>query len=208
MSQCAKRGSLGRAINVGAPDDAAFTRSACIATNLKSTFNYHSVFDATAKIDFAVSVLTRRQTDSEWLLRPQRHEKLDYSYESKVRIFAPLGQSCDDFIEDHDARHDRSAREMPGQAGMISADRAANFKVQAAKFHPCHQIQQLGDQSTEHAVCSSVSEPTSRPPLLLQSERLEAFTRFANNVRRGESELFAIGRKRSGGFRWVKSKLR
>ena len=94
---------------------------------------------------------------------------------------------------------------MPGQAGMISADRTANFKVQAAKFHSCHQIQQLG---TERAICSSVSEPGSRTPLLLESERLGAFTRFANNVRGGESELLAIGRKRSGAFRWVKAKLR
>ena len=93
---------------------------------------------------------------------------------------------------------------MPGQAGMISVDRAANFKVQAAKFHSCHQIQQLG---TERAICSSVSEPASRTPLL-ESERLGAFTRFADNVRRGESELLAIGRKRSGAFRWVKAKLR
>jgi len=138
LSQCAKRGSLGRALNVGASDDAAFTRSACIATNLKSTFNYHSVFDATAKIDFALSVLTRGQTDSEWLLSSQGHEKLDYPYDGKARIFAPPGQRCDDFIEDHDAGHDRSAREMPGQAGMISADRTANFKVHVAKFHLCH----------------------------------------------------------------------
>jgi len=97
---------------------------------------------------------------------------------------------------------------MPGQAGMIRADRAANFKVQAAKFHLCHQIQQLGDQSTQRAICSFVSESASRTPLLFLSERLEAFTRFANNVRGGESELFAIGRKRSGGFRRVKAKLR
>jgi hypothetical protein len=27
---------------------------------------------------------------------------------------------------------------------MISADHAANFKVQAAKFHSCREIQQLG----------------------------------------------------------------
>jgi hypothetical protein len=97
---------------------------------------------------------------------------------------------------------------MPGQAGMISADHAANFKVQAAKFHSCHQIQQLGDRSTERAICSSVSESTSRMPLLFHSEGLEAFTRFANNVREGESELLAIGRKCSGGFRWIKAKLR
>jgi len=145
LSQCAKRGSLGRTLKIGAPDDAAFTRSACIATNLKSTFKYHSVFDAAAKIDLGLSVLTRGETDREWLLRPQRHEKLDYSYDSKVRIFAPLGQCCDNFIEDHDARHDGNAREMPGQAGMISADRTANFKVHAAKFHLCHEIQQLGE---------------------------------------------------------------
>ena len=124
-------------------------RSACIAANLKSTFNYHSIFDATAKIDFAVSVRTRGQTDSEWLLRPQGREELDYPYDGKVRIFAPPGQSCEDFIEDHDARHDRSPREMPGQAGMISADRAAKFKVQGAKFHSCHQIQQLGEAAVQ-----------------------------------------------------------
>lgn len=97
---------------------------------------------------------------------------------------------------------------MPGQAGMISADRAVNFKVQAAKFHSCLQIQQLGDWNTRTFYCSSVSEPTSRTRLLLQSDGLEAFTRFADNVCGGESELLAIRRKRSGGFRWVKAKLR
>ena len=138
MSQCAKRGSHGRALNVGASDDAAFTRPACPATDLKSTFNYHAVFDTTAKINFVLSALTRGKTDSERLLRLQGHEKLDCAHDGKVRIFAPLGQSCEDFIEDHYARHDRGAGEMPEQAGMISADRAANFKVHVAKFHLCH----------------------------------------------------------------------
>jgi hypothetical protein len=179
-----------------------------MATELKSTFNYHAVFDTTAKMDFALSVLTRGKTDSEWPFRLQGRKKLDCAYADKVRIFTPLCQSCEDFSEDHYAWHDRSAREMPGQAGMIGVDRAANFKVQGAKFHSCHQIQQLGDRSTVRAICSSVSEPASRTPLLLESERLGAFTRFANNVRGGESELLAIGRKRSGAFRWVKAKLR
>ena len=138
----------------------------------------------TAESNLALSVFTRDKADSERLAGLQGHEKLDCAYDGNVRIFAPLGQSCEDLIENCYARHNSCPGEMPGQAGMISVDRAANFKVQAAKFHSSHQIQQLG---TERAICSSVSEPGSRTPLLLESERLGAFTRFANNVRGGES---------------------
>jgi hypothetical protein len=103
--------------------------------DLKSTFNYHAVFDATAKINFALSVLNSGKADGERLPRLQGNEKLDCAYGGKARIFAPLGQGCDDFIENHYARHDRGAREMSGQAWMISVDRATNFKLHAAKFH-------------------------------------------------------------------------
>jgi hypothetical protein len=120
-----------------------------MATELKSTFNYHAVFDTTAKMDFApLSALTRGKRDSEWLLRLQGREKLDCAYDGKVRIFAPLGQSCEDFIEDHDARHDGGAGEMPGQAGMISVDCAANFKVHLTTFRSSRQIQQLGEAAS------------------------------------------------------------
>jgi len=113
-------------------------RPAWPARNLKSTFNYHAVFNATGKIDFALRVLTRGKIDSEWLLRLQWHEKLDYVYGGNLRIFAPLGQSCEDFIEDHYARHDGRTWEMSGQAGMSGADRPPNFKAHVAKFDSSH----------------------------------------------------------------------
>jgi hypothetical protein len=40
-----------------------------VATDLKSAFNYHAVFDATAKIDFALNVLPHGKADSEQLFR-------------------------------------------------------------------------------------------------------------------------------------------
>jgi len=50
-----------------------------------------------------------------------------------MRIFTPLRQSCEDFIENYYTRDNRCPGEMPGQAGMISADRASNFKVHVIK---------------------------------------------------------------------------
>ena len=103
-------------------------------TDLKSTFNYHSIFGVTAKSNLALIVLTRGKTDSKWLAGLQGHEKLDCAYDSRVRIFTPLGQSCEDFIENYYARHNRYPGEMSGQTGMISADRASNFKIHVTKF--------------------------------------------------------------------------
>jgi hypothetical protein len=103
------------------------------------------VFNTAEEIDFAVSVAAAGKTDSERLLRLQWREKLDRAYRGKARIFAPLGQSCEDFIEDQDTRHNRHAGEMPEQAGMIRVDYAANFKVHLTTFRSSRQIQQLGE---------------------------------------------------------------
>jgi hypothetical protein len=109
---------------------------------LKSTFNYHPILDMTAKSNLSLTVLTRGKTDSKGLAGLQGHEKLDCVYDSRVRIFTPLGQSCEDFIENYYARHNSCPGEMPGQTGMISADRASNFKVHVIKFGPFDLIQQ------------------------------------------------------------------
>ena len=79
-------------------------------------------------------MLTHDKADGKWLVRLQGCEKLDCAYGGYVRIFAPLGQSCEDLIENYYARHNSCPREMPGQAWMISADRASNFKVHVMKF--------------------------------------------------------------------------
>jgi hypothetical protein len=79
-------------------------------------------------------MLTHDKADGKWLVRLQGCEKLDCAYGGNVRIFAPLGQSCEDLIENYYARHNSCPGEMPGQAWMISADRASNFKVHVMKF--------------------------------------------------------------------------
>ena len=104
------------------------------AADLKSPFQYQALFDTTVKVDFALNVLIRGKTDRERLLRLQWREKLDCAYDGKLTAFAPVNQSCEDFIKDYYSWHDRLAREMAGQAGMISGDCAANFKVHVAKF--------------------------------------------------------------------------
>jgi hypothetical protein len=101
------------------------------ATDLKSAFGYHAVFDTTAKIQFALSVPIPGKADSEWLFRLQRHKKLDSGYGGKLTTLAPRSQSRKDFVKDYYARDQRRTRKMPGQAGMISTDRAANFKIHA-----------------------------------------------------------------------------
>jgi hypothetical protein len=80
-------------------------------------------------------MLTHDKADGKWLVRLQGHEKLDCAYGGNVRIFAPLSQSCEDLIENYYARHNSCPGEMPGQAWMISADRASNFKVHVMKFN-------------------------------------------------------------------------
>ena len=101
---------------------------------MKSTLNYHPILDMTAKSNLAVKMFARGKTDSKGLAGLQGHEKLDCAYDGNVKIFAPLGQSCEDFIENYYPRHNRCPGEMPGQTGMISADRASNFKVHVMKF--------------------------------------------------------------------------
>jgi len=96
-------------------------------------------------MDFAVSVMASGKTDSERLIRLQGREKLDRAHGGKARIFAPLGQSCDDFVQDHYTRYNRRAGEMPEQAGMISVDCTVNFKVHLMTFRSSRQIQQLGE---------------------------------------------------------------
>jgi hypothetical protein len=90
----------------------------------------------TAKSNRALTMLTRGKADSKWLAGLQGHEKLDCANDGNVRIFTQLGQSCEDFIENYYARDDRCSGEMPGQTGMMSADRASNFKVHVIKFKP------------------------------------------------------------------------
>ena len=79
-------------------------------------------------------MLTHDKADGKWLVRLQGCEKLDCAYGGNVRIFAPLGQSCEDLIENYYARHNGCPGEMAGQAGMIRADRASNFKIHLMKF--------------------------------------------------------------------------
>jgi hypothetical protein len=88
----------------------------------------------TAKSNLALIVLTRGKTDSKWLVRLQGHKKLHCANDGNVRIFTPLGQSCEDFIKNYYAGHNRCPGEMAGQAGMIRADRASNFKIHLMKF--------------------------------------------------------------------------
>jgi hypothetical protein len=88
----------------------------------------------TAKSNFALSALTRDKADSERLARLQGHKKLDCAYDDNVRIFAPVSQSCEDLVENYYARHNSFPGKMPGQAGMISADNASNFKVHVVKL--------------------------------------------------------------------------
>ena len=104
------------------------------ATDLKPPFQYQAVFDTTAKVDFAFNVFARGKIDRERLPRLQWYEKFDCAYDGKLTVLTPLGQGCKDFIKDYYSWHDRAAGEMPGQAGMISGDRAVNLKVHVAKF--------------------------------------------------------------------------
>ena len=102
----------------------------------------------TAKSNLALSLLTHDKADCERLARLQGHEKLDCAYDGNVRIVAPLSQSCEDLIENYYARHNSCPGEMPGQAGMIRADRASNFKVHVVKFGSSDQILYCGDSKS------------------------------------------------------------
>ena len=113
------------------------------------------VFNTTGEIDFAASVIAAGKTDSKWLPGLQGREKLDHAYGGKARIFVPLRQSCDDFVEDQYARHNRHPGEMPEQARMIRVDYAANFKVHLTTFRSSRHIQQLGEVAPNdcHTTC-------------------------------------------------------
>ena len=110
----------------------------------------------TAKINLAFSVVIRGKADSERLVRLQGHEEFDCVYDSNARILAPLGQSCEDFIEDDHSRHNGCPGEMPGQAGMIRADHASNFKVHPVKFGSSDQIGQPGYRVPKALVTGAV----------------------------------------------------
>jgi len=112
----------------------------------------------TAESNLALSVFTRDKADSERLAGLQGHEKLDCAYDGNVRIVAPLGQSCEDLIENYYARHNSCPGEMPGQAGMIRADRASNFKVHVVKFGSSDQILYCGDSKSFDLFLDLVSE--------------------------------------------------
>jgi len=107
-----------------------------LRTNFKSTFNYQAIVDSAAKIHFASAVITQRKTDRKGLLRLQWHEKLNKPYAGKLTIFAPLDQRREYFVEDHDPGHKRCTRKMAWQAGMISANRSANFKDHSRTLRP------------------------------------------------------------------------
>ena len=102
----------------------------------------------TAKSNLALSLLTHDKADCERLARLQGHEKLDCAYDGNVRIVAPLGQSCEDLIENYYARHNSCPGEMPGQTRMISADRASNFEVHVVKFGSSDEILYCGDSKS------------------------------------------------------------
>ena len=102
-------------------------------TDLEAAFNDRPVFDAAKKIDLRLVTIRRGETNGKRLLGFQWQQKLDCAYAGKVTVWAPFSQSSGDFIENHYARHDRRAREMSGQAGMISGNRAANLKVHLSR---------------------------------------------------------------------------
>src|SRR5215831_12635209 len=139
-SHCARRGSLDGRSSLSVSNDSAFTTSLCLPTNFKSTFNYYAIFDAAGKVHFALGVIAHGKTDREWLLRLERHEKLNGSYAGKLTIFVPFKQCGEHFIQDYDTRYKRCTRKVPRQAWVISADCAANVKGHWRSFpEPLHQ---------------------------------------------------------------------
>jgi hypothetical protein len=113
----------------------------------------------TAKSNFVLSALTRDKADSEPLARLQRHEKLDCAYDDNVRLFAPLGQRCEDLIENYYARHNSCPGKMSGQTGMISADDASNFKVHVVKLSRHCACLCCADLESFDLLLDLVSEP-------------------------------------------------
>ena len=112
----------------------------------------------TAKSNLALLPLSHDKADCERLARLQGHEKLDCAYDGNVRIFTPLDQRCEDLIENYYARHNSCPGEMPGQAGMISADRASNFEVHVVKFGSSDEILYCGDSKSFDLFLDLVSE--------------------------------------------------
>src|SRR4029450_13230241 len=113
----------------------------------------------TAKSNFALSALTRDKADSERLARLQGHKKLDSADDGNVRIFTPLGQHCEDLIENYYARHNSCPGKMSGQAGVIRADDASNFKVHVVKLSRHCACLCCGDLESFDLLLDLVSEP-------------------------------------------------
>src|SRR5205823_1652798 len=76
-------------------------------------------------------------------LGSQRREKLDPRYPDNARIFAPLYQRGQDFVENHHARHNWRAGKMSRQAGVISWNHLSCFKIHLADVSPIKHVQQI-----------------------------------------------------------------
>jgi len=64
-----------------------------------------------------------REFDSSRLVRLQRSEELGVSQPVNVETFTQPGlRGADDLIQDHDARHDRIAREMAFERRVVCRD--------------------------------------------------------------------------------------
>jgi hypothetical protein len=111
------------------------------------TFDYYAVFRATAKIDLRSVLISRGERDREWLFRLEWRKELHDLYAGELRVLTPFNQRCEYFVEDYNPGHERRARKMSRQSGVISADYADSFKG-----HP-RNVSSASDQATEGAAC-------------------------------------------------------
>jgi hypothetical protein len=111
------------------------------------TFDYYAVFRATAKIDLRSALISRGERDRECLFRLEWRKELHHSYAGELRVLTPFNQRCEYFVEDYNPGHERRARKMSWQSGVISADYADSFKG-----HP-RNVSSASDQATEGAAC-------------------------------------------------------
>jgi hypothetical protein len=111
------------------------------------TFDYYAVFRATAKIDLRSVLISHRERDRECLFRLEWRKELHCSYAGELRVLTPFNQRCEYFVEDYNPGHERRARKMSWQSGVISADYADSFKG-----HP-RNVSSASDQATEGAAC-------------------------------------------------------
>jgi len=109
----------------------------------ETTLGDQAILNPTGKIDFGLSILPFAETNRKRLLGSQRRKKLDPRYGGKARIFAPLTQCRQNFIQNHYGRHNRRIRKMAGQAGMMSGNDLAYFKVHLADVSLIKHIRQL-----------------------------------------------------------------